>query len=512
MKKLLALALSICLCLPFATALGAPVDDNAPLYVSDFSGGTDGWFPRSAGGVKLARVSDGLMVIGRAGNWHSPGRAFDLEPGVTYWFSVDVKQTGEDSPEFILSIAHTRDGKESYENLGRAVVHRGEWTTIYGTWTASEYDQYVLYVETANSPMLNFTINNFQALLSDPQKLTVIAYQGELPSLRELYAGSFDFGTCVSQFDMRSTERKELVLRHYSILTPENELKPDAVLDVNASRRLAQEDDTAVAVRFDSAKPILNFARDHGLKVHGHVLVWHSQTPEAFFHVGYDTAAPYVSREVMLTRLDNYIRLVMEYMEENYPGLIVSWDVVNEAVADGSSSLRSSNWTKVVGNDFVNRAFEIADRYAPEGVLLCYNDYSTPYEPKLTGICNLLASLVEDGHIDGYGFQSHYNSGDPTMSAVRKAFERVKAMGLKLRVSELDIAISANNDAARSAQATRYADLMKLYLEYADILEAVQVWGVSDGTSWIGEKYPLLFDASLAPKPAFFAVVDALTE
>lgn len=332
----------------------------------------------------------------------------------------------------------------------------------------------------------------------------------EAPSLKALYADYFDVGTCMSLRDTAELRRMRLVARHYSIVTPENEMKPDAVLDVARSRTLARDDDTAVAVRFDSANGILRFARDAGLKVHGHVLVWHSQTPEAFFHVGYDAKAPYVTREVMLKRLENYISQVFAYTEEHYPGLIVSWDVVNEAVADGSKSLRSSNWTKVVGQDFVNRAFEIADRYAPEGVKLYYNDYSTPYEPKTTGIVNLLASLKKEGHIDGYGFQTHYSVGEPSMTAITSAYKRIAAMGLRLRISEMDIAMTSNTETSRAAQARRYGELMALFLKYADQIDAVQVWGVSDATSWISTKFPLPFDIRLQPKPAFWKMVEAV--
>ena len=297
----------------------------------------------------------------------------------------------------------------------------------------------------------------------------------------------------------------------FGIFTPGNELKPDSVLNVSESRKLAKEDDTAVAVHFFSAKPLLDYCAQNGLKVHGHVLVWHSQTPEAFFHVGYDPAAPYVSREVMLARLDNYIRLIMEFMAENYPGLIVSWDVVNEAVDDSSGKLRQSNWTKVVGQDFVNRAFEIARRYAPEDTLLFYNDYSTPYEPKLTGICNLLDSLLSEGNIDGYGFQCHYQLNSPSISQLTKAFEKISAKGLKLRVSELDVTISGPTASAYSQQAKRYADLMKVYLSFADDIIAVHTWGVTDDLSWLSSQYPLLFDSKLNPKPAFDALAELVS-
>ena len=505
MKKLLALLMVLCLLLPMAAL--ADGENSNVVYASDFTADTDGWYARSNGSAQLTVVPDGLQITGREGSWNSPGRSFDLTPGTTYWFKLDVKQSGAITANLMLSVAHKTGDEETYEVLRCTAVPRDEWTTMYASWTAGSYDSYVLYVETSGSPKLDYTIRNFQVLLSDPLIPANVNYEGELPRLRELYADKFDFGCCASRTSAQNLRLMDFVATQFSIVTPENELKPDSVLDVSASRKLAQDDDTAVAVHFDAVKPLMNYAQRYGLKVHGHVMVWHSQTPEAFFHVGYDIKQPFVTREVMLARLDNYIRQIFEYMDATYPGVIVSWDVANECIADGTGKMRESNWTKVVGNDFVNRAFEIADKYAPDDVLLCYNDYSTPYEPKLTGIYNLLKSLVADGHIDCYGFQSHYSSGDPSVASVRKAFEKISSLGLRLRVSEMDIAINTRTDATLAAQAKRYAELMALYVEYADILEAVQVWGITDSSSWISTKNPLLFDGRQQPKPAFWALV-----
>ena len=329
-----------------------------------------------------------------------------------------------------------------------------------------------------------------------------------LPSLKEIYADRFDFGTALPGNASQNMMIANLVCRQFSILTPENELKPSSVLDVPASKKLAQEDDTAVAVRFDAARNTLEFAQKNGIKVHGHTLVWHSQTPEAFFHVGYDSAKPFVTREVMLARLENYIRSVMAYLDENYPGLVVSWDVVNEAIDDGTGALRQSNWTAVVGEDFAARAFELARRYAPEGTLLYYNDYNTANLFKRTGIEKLLRSLIAEGNIDGYGFQMHLSVSSPTMDQLLTCVTRIAGLGLRLRVSELDIGVNGNTEADFAKQAEKYARVMKLFSKFADQIEAVQVWGLTDAMSWRAKEYPLLFDAAYHPKPAFYAVAD----
>ena len=485
---------------------GASADETG--YHSDFSAGTDGWYARSMGGATLSLTDGGALAIaGRTDNWHSPGRDFGLQAGETYELSVQVKQDDMDEARFMISVAHTKGGVESYENLAFATAKKGEWTTVAGRWTAGEYDRYVLYVETTGAPTLSFEMKDFT--LEGRQ----VAFGGaDVPALKEVYAGFFDFGTAVTGMEALNAQRMAFYASQFNIMTPGNELKPDFVLNVAVSKAMAKEDETAAAVHFDSAKPLLDFAQANGIKVHGHVLVWHSQTPEAFFHEGYNTLKPLVSREVLLGRLENYVKDIMAYLDENYPGVVVSWDVVNEAIDDGTGKLRDSRWKQIVGDDFVARAFEIARKYAPEGTLLYYNDYNTALEPKQTGIMNLLGELMAEGNIDGYGFQMHHDVSFPSAAQIRKSVERVAATGLKLRVSELDVTVKSATEEAFEKQAAYYADVMKIILPYAEQMEAVQVWGVTDDLSWRASQYPLLFDASAQPKPAFWAVVEAAKE
>lgn len=482
-----------------------PLDNaDAPRidYTSDFTAGTDGWYARSSGTATIETTEEGLYITGRTSTWNSPGRDFELVPGRTYNLSVQVKQDELDSCNFILSVAHTRDGEESYENIVTGASKKGEWTTLSGTYIPGRYEKYVLYVEGAGKET-SFTIRNFTC--SEKQDEFAI---GTIPSLKELYADKFDFGSAVTAQEVVDENRMAFYGSQFAILTAGNEMKPDSLLDMQQCRVLAREDDTAVAVKFDNCIPFLDWCQENGVKVHGHVLVWHSQTPEAFFHEGYATHKPLCSRETMLARMESYIRQVLEWTNENYPGLIVSWDVVNEAVADGSDKLRESNWTKTVGDDFVNRAFEYARKYAAEGTKLYYNDYNTPFDPKLHGICTLLDSLIADGTVDGYGFQCHYSVGSPTIDRVDWAFQQISKRNLLLRVSELDVGISDTSDENLEKQAKYYSDLMKIFLKYSDRLEAVQVWGTVDDLSWRLDEYPLLFDSKAQPKPAFDALVE----
>ena len=116
---------------------------------------------------------------------------------------------------------------------------------------------------------------------------------------------------------------------------------------------------------------------------------------------------------------------------------------------------------------------------------------------------------MADGTVDGYGFQMHHDLSFPSVQLIGNSVRRIAALGLRLRVSELDITIDKYTDANLNAQAVKYGEIMKLLLPFSDQLEAVQVWGITDTKSWRASQYPLLFTGSLAPKPAFWAVLEA---
>ena len=480
-------------------------------YESDFSAGTDGWYARSSGGASISVTDEqGLLIVGRDATWNSPGRDFEMATGKTYALSVLVKQDEIESTGFILSIAHTRNGEESYENLATCTAKKGEWTLMQCTYVAGRYDKYVLYVE-GGAADTSYQIKDFTC-----HEQTLKYGKADIPSLKEVYAPYFVFGTAVTGNEVLDADRMEFYKSQFDIFTPGNEMKPDALINIAACKSAVRKtgDETQVEVRFDRCKPLLDWAQANGVKVHGHTLVWHSQTPDQFFHEGYNSTSPLVSREVMLARMENYIKQVLTWTEENYPGVIVSWDVVNEAAADSGRQLRASLWTQVVGQDFINRAFEYARKYAAPHVKLYYNDYNSEVTMKALVTRDIVDSLIADGTIDGYGFQSHYSVGSTNLFyveiAMKEMAKRVLNDGtpIRLRVSELDVGIPSNTDSNWQTQARYYSQLMELYIQFADQMEAVHTWGTVDNLSWRKENYPLLFDGASQPKPAFDAIVD----
>ena len=145
------------------------------------------------------RTTEGtLRTEGRTSDWHSPGRDFPLVEGCLYNLSVEVYQNEADSAAFMISIAHTKDGTETYKNLAYGNVKKGEWTKIEGSYIAGDFDRSVLYVETTGAPQLSFEIKNFivdapngipkPKPVEPPMEIPAVAIE-DMPSIREAYEG-----------------------------------------------------------------------------------------------------------------------------------------------------------------------------------------------------------------------------------------------------------------------------------------------------------------------------------
>lgn len=481
----------------------------------------DGWIGRSNGdSIEVSRSetvahsgSFSLYTTGRNEAWNGPGCPFPFVGGSSYTISVWVYQDSGEPQTMILSAEVTIDGVAGYQNVYRTPCASGVWTELKGDFRAgTNSEKTVIFVETDNVPEMNFYIDDI--LIIEKESIPLAA---DLPSLSEIYKDDFLIGCAVPFSTFTDEDLISFLGNQYNVYTPENEMKPENLLDLDASRALAAAgDETHPALNFEEAVPLLDFAKENGFAVNGHCLVWFKQTPAAFFNEGYLAEAPLASREVMLARLENYIAAIFEFVNTNYPGVITSWDVVNEAISDtgefrmgvAEDGVQGCLWVDTVGTDYVVQTFTFARKYAPSDVKLFYNDYSVPYEPKQTGIYDLVADLAEKDLIDGIGFQGHYQMSTPSVSQITAAFDRFAALGISIRITELDIEATSNSEEEMLNQAYRYADLMAAFQEYSDIIDAVVFWGISDATSWKADKYPLLFDAEMQPKYSFWALGD----
>jgi endo-1,4-beta-xylanase len=314
-----------------------------------------------------------------------------------------------------------------------------------------------------------------------------------------------------------------LLTAQFSHVTPENCMKPDAL------RRTDQ------AWHFEQADKFVAFANSKDLKVVGHCLVWakDDRTPAWFYQDG----AALASREVLLARMKSYIETVVG----RYKGKISTWDVVNEALDDGKAELRESGWTRATGEDFIALAFEYAHAADPSAQLI-YNDYNNELDGKREKMLGLLARLkARNTPIHAVGLQGHYEIDRVPYDQLEKTLVALRAIGMKVVVSELDIDViprgrwwaDGNKQRAEMAkinpyadgcppeilarQAEQYAQLFRLFRKYEDVIARVSFWNLHDGQSWLNDfpwkrvNHPLLFDRQSKPKPAFDAVMKELT-
>ncbi len=350
----------------------------------------------------------------------------------------------------------------------------------------------------------------------------ILASAGAEPSLKEAFEADFLLGGAVNtrQVSGASPSEVPIILRHFNTITAENAMKWGPIHPRPGE------------YAFEPADRFVEFGERHGMVIIGHTLVWHSQTPGWVFREQ-DGSPP--SREVLLERMRDHIHAVVG----RYKGRVRGWDVVNEALNE-DGTLRPSPWLKIVGEDYLEKAFRFAQEADPKAELY-YNDYSLEGPRKRDGAIRLLRKLQGAGvKVTGVGLQGHYGLEHPSARQIDETIEAFAGLGLQVMITELDVNVlptPGSGGADISAQygadpkwnpypdglppevedrlARRYAELFQVFLKHRQVVSRVTFWGVSDQSSWLNHfpirgrtNHPLLFDRAGQPKPAFRAVVN----
>lgn len=322
------------------------------------------------------------------------------------------------------------------------------------------------------------------------------------PAVRLREISPIPLGNCVMTDQIADPAYAELLLRHFSQITPEWEMKMEAIL---------RDDGT---YDFTAADAIAAFAQSRALRLHATTLVWYSQDPKAFHPLDGD-------RSRMGSAYRNYIQAVAG----RYRGRAAGWDVVNEPVSEEGGGYRDCIWRRNFGMDYVRMAFEHAREADPHAILFL-NDYNLEYKPaKLDSYQRLLEGLLKAGApVTGLGTQTHLAADiDPAQAG--RAIRELSRFGLPIHVSEVDISIRQvarrlpGGPALLDLQARTVEAVVAAYLDLPPAQRyALTFWGLRDKDSWLrrppydgdGSDRPLLFDDSGAPKPAFTALAKAL--
>jgi len=339
----------------------------------------------------------------------------------------------------------------------------------------------------------------------------------DLPSLKDVYADYFPIGAAIEP-NQTVGLAAELLKKHVNLIVAENAMKPSSLQPTEGN------------FKWDNADRIVKFAKENGMQLRFHTLVWHNQVPNWFFLD--ENGKPMVdetdpekrekNKELLLKRLETHVKTVVERYKDD----IKSWDVVNEVVEPADpDGMRNSPWYQITGIDYIETAFRAAREAGGPDIKLYINDYSTDDAKKRDRLYELVKELLERGvPIDGVGHQTHINVTWPPVNQIIESMKKFAELGLDNIVTELDMSLYAWNDRSDYGdnipegvlrkQAEKYRDLFEAFKEHKDILSEVTFWGIADNHTWLSSfpivrtEAPLLFDKNYHAKPAFWGVVD----
>lgn len=516
----------------FTLPVGTPTTAGTVAISTDFEDGLDGWAPRDNGtGAPVVAITttdahggaQAALVSSRTSQ--GSGIGFDvtseLVVGETYQLTAWLKFAQTPVEDIWLTLANTNGGTTSYQTLSQFTgMSSGDWVEVTANFTMPATEGALLYFETAydggnTGNTSSFLVDDIVVKVPEPAVIQDITpLKDTLP---------FPLGVAI---DSRETTgaSSELLLKHFDQITPENFMKPEAWYDADGNW-------SPNSAEIDS---LMDFASENNIRLYGHVLVWHSQTPAWFFQ--HDDGTPLsnsaADKQILRDRMRTHINNVAQYLRDGWGEFgsdtnpVVAFDVVNEVIDDGSGyadGMRRSEWYRILGEEFVDRAFEYAndafnDTYADPSVAhpvtLFINDYNTEQAGKRARYLALIDRLIARGApIDGIGHQFHVSLSMPVENlefALADASER----GLQQAVTEFDVTTGTPESAAKFIdQGYYYRDAFNIFRDYSDEMFSVTVWGLIDSRSWRDANGgPLVFDDGLQAKPAYYGIVEGQSD
>ena len=308
-----------------------------------------------------------------------------------------------------------------------------------------------------------------------------------------IFLDSFYFGIGIHGFNLIDSSAKQLP-KFFNSLSTANAMKFEAThphIDEYA---------------WGEADSIVKFALENRMVVRGHTLLWSNRNPYWLF---WDEKGNLIHRSLLDQRLKDHIHTVVS----RYKGKVYAWDVVNEAIYDNDKEfLKTNNWYKVMGADYIKKAFQYAHE-ADSNAILFYNDYDAERPDKLKRITKLIKWLQsEKVPIHGMGIQGHWTLESPTVNEIRTAIETYADLGLQVQITELDIVLppdfKGSDIEKMELLSERYADIFRVLSELRSKITGITFWQTAD----VPTKYPLLFDDQLKPTPIYHTIRNAWSE
>jgi endo-1,4-beta-xylanase len=231
----------------------------------------------------------------------------------------------------------------------------------------------------------------------------------------------------------------------------------------------------------------------------------------------------------VMLKVDTALNTYITNMVTRYKNKVRAWDVINEMFTEGGEIRNESNspdpnwfvWSHYLGRDFGVKAFNYAKAADPTADLFI-NDYNLETSSaKLDSLIKYVAEIRAKGaKVDGIGTQMHIN-WNTSMVGIEEMFRKLGATGLKVRITELDIATLLGGNAKSPTpqllayQAQMAKNVVESYLRNVPKAQraGITIWGLHDSSSWRynnGAEFALFYNSDFTKKPAYSAFLQAL--
>lgn len=265
---------------------------------------------------------------------------------------------------------------------------------------------------------------------------------------------------------------------------------------------------------FKQMDEVVKFAQQHSMAIQAHHYVWGEEKwlPDWLKNGGY-------TKEDLTAIMTEHINTV----GKKYAGKIKQWTVVNEAFSRGQHINGLNDWWADATGDrqYIDVAFTVARQADPSSELIL-NDFGNEIK---NSVSDEMYTYVEEAlqrgiPIDGLGMQMHIDGNNPpSKDAVIENMKRFGELGIDVYVTEFDVTmngVQGSADEKDSKQAAVYYDMLRACIE-SPYCHSFALLGITDKETWynymnVNDPRPLPFDKAYNPKPAFYAMHQALSE
>jgi endo-1,4-beta-xylanase len=366
----------------------------------------------------------------------------------------------------------------------------------------------VLNISLSDSPYTDMTAERLMLSLAPLGKLQApVAPYGSLRALAP--KAGITVGTGINTWRPGPDPRYEQVATsQFDLLVADGEFNWSWLLRPDATH-----------YNFAGADEQVHFAERHGMAVRAYLL------PSGNGQGAAPADAPWLTpgaftRDQLLSLVHDHIDTVVG----RYKGRIGEWLVASETIFQGQF-VPWNFWLNNIGLDFIDQVFTWTHEADPSAKLLYEFSSDEWAEPQASAIYNHLADLRSRGiPVDNVGFEMHVFDATkaPTHDQLLADFRRYAGLGMGIEITEMDVnvyPVPGTLADKYAAQARIYGDALSALVE-SGVGRSFTTWGFVDSQSWLfmpsveamygRAQAPLLFDDNYQPKPAYFAVLDAL--